>query len=902
MTEKIPLIQRFDPTLKELYPNIEWETMFGADFIAKWSQMNVYAFDIDDPIIYGTDICFQGPLILAEPKHKEFVNLTFKLDDEIIQVSKNPMKIKLFSEMIISADHFYYYFGDCFQPIYQEILLTLYGIIPNGVDPSKRLILFDNLRCQFRGQYLFKANTFEIRYPANNNYHILDDYMPIKLLKMNFMWREGYSVLNCYKLVSPRIYNGKEGPISVDLPKLNWTFKFHFVTDGKEDPKKFIVYPNVSKFNDENYDTYEHYRAKGIIMDDSALSFSEADKILPNVTMDLVHFEWFWKPLLYFAKTTHVKCQYTKKLGFRSINRLPIKYLIDMKRDGILRIIADCFVIRIFDHFPIDGINEIEGSSVDFRFNNFNMITNCDMSFERNIFKSKFRCESFTINATDFSHYLNGHKKNTTPTMMIMRPFNIDFDEKMIVSIDEISLHVNQLLIQYFQDFLSTIQNLKSKFSKPPKPYRDSNISEYPIEKVVLNSQKFRFYFTSLNNDAQVIAQLDKIHVYLLANDVDTALKLTSDKFRILTNAQMPNYINEDHSLLNVNSIDVFTANKSTQLQISMLSINAIPEDISMLHILMEEVFGSDTITPPLKQNDSQATQFKMVLKIPLFKIKVQTIIGIIESELQNIDLIFQQIVDNSELSLQVNMLYVKNLTKDTLFPNVLMRMNPSNTLLRNPMLQIQIRLPPKVSGAMIFSQAEVNMDPIIIYYDAQFFDNFTSNFMQQIEIQPKFKKPFLLELTNHRQMQFRFYDGSIFPQNETPKVSVHKSLHVKKKSLLPNVIMLRYFRLNPISLNATYKNEANKVLSEINGFQGHLHEIIYHDLSTTFTEFTEKLKADIATDMIPQFIKHMVGIRRPSMSPEQEIEEWLNNEDRKMSQKDKQKMLLFGQKTIKKK
>ena len=123
-----------------------------------------------------------------------------------------------------------------------------------------------------------------------------------------------------------------------------------------------------------------------------------------------------------------------------------------------------------------------------------------------------------------------------------------------------------------------------------------------------------------------------------------------------------------------------------------------------------------------------------------------------------------------------------------------------------------------------------------------------------------------------------------------------------KQTDNMQTMMMMRYFRLNPISMNVSYRNPDNKILSEINNFQGQLHEIIYHDLSVSFTDLVEKLMSDIARDMIPQFIKHFVGIKRPDKTQEQLVEEWLKSDNDKLSQKDKQKKLLFGPKTIKKK
>jgi hypothetical protein len=80
-----------------------------------------------------------------------------------------------------------------------------------------------------------------------------------------------------------------------------------------------------------------------------------------------------------------------------------------------------------------------------------------------------------------------------------------------------------------------------------------------------------------------------------------------------------------------------------------------------------------------------------------------------------------------------------------------------------------------------------------------------------------------------------------------------------------------------------------------VNNFQAHIHEIIYHDLTASPIALIDKLVYDIAVIMIPQFLKHCVGLKRSDITPEQAIVEWLNKDDQRMSVKDKQKMLLFG-------
>jgi superfamily I DNA/RNA helicase len=95
-------------------------------------------------------------------------------------------------------------------------------------------------------------------------------------------------------------------------------------------------------------------------------------------------------------------------------------------------------------------------------------------------------------------------------------------------------------------------------------------------------------------------------------------------------------------------------------------------------------------------------------------------------------------------------------------------------------------------------------------------------------------------------------------------------------------------------SMDFSYKNPENKILSEIHNFQSQIHEIIDHDLSANLTKLIGKVVTDIAYMMIPQFLKHCVGLKRPDLTPEEAIAAWLNTDDQKLTVKDKQKMWLF--------
>ncbi|OHT12693.1 hypothetical protein TRFO_17405 [Tritrichomonas foetus] len=913
-TEKIKFIHQVDPTTKLYYSDILWEAMFGVNAEMSWSKMEVFAFDIPKPLYYGTSILFKGPVIIAEPRHKEFVDLHFTVDGDKFVSSKSPLKLRMYTDLLISANEFYYYFSDCLQPIFQEMSLCFQSVFPLGVDPSDRLVWWDMMRLQMRGQFLFKANIFEARFMGTRDYRDLTDYMPIKLYGWRMLFREGDVLMNVERWISPRVYNDVDGPISLDLPKINWTFKFHWVSYQGCDTKKYIVLPIVKRFGEPNYDTYKDFRANEIIMDDSTLSFSEIGGIVPNFTLDLAHFEWFAMPLLIFGQSQLMKCQYRKKYGYRMDKRPPLKYFNELKRHGWLRIIANVFVFRIFDHFPISGSQNIQGSSVDLRLNDFQMMTHCDMQLYGSKFSSKFKAESLSINATDLAHYASVDPRRT-PSFITMAPLVVEYGDQTIVGIEEITLHFNQFLLRYIQDFMKTTEHIRDKFSKKKSTFCDSSIHDFPIEKVQLNVDVVRVLFVSLESELQAIGILEKTNLSMLGKpledeDLTTAIHVLIQQFKFMINTQDPD-ITGENPLICIEGPDIFTATKCSQLAIKSISLNTSPLDIAALNSILDECFGEEKpAAPPVNMNGNEPSESKVSLLVPEVRISLSTSNEYTTIDLKKINANFHNYVDKTlELSLMISQGHIIDSAKDPGFKDVLVKWEQQSVQKAGrPLIHIQLKMPPKISGAYIFSQVEINIEPTIICYDAKFWDDLILIFKKQMEEKPTYGDPFILMSENDSSMilPFQTFDKSIFPeqQEETQELyKTDKAIKIKKRTKsAKTMMMINYFRLNPISMNVSYRNPDNKILSEINNFQGQLHEIIYHDLSVEPTEIAEKLMADIAKDMIPQFIKHVVGIKRPDKTQEQMIEEWLKSDSDKLSQTDKQKKLLFGPKTVKKK
>ncbi|OHT04333.1 hypothetical protein TRFO_28157 [Tritrichomonas foetus] len=891
-TDKLKMIHQIDPITKKMYPNIDWDIMMGFNFELKSSNFQAFAFDIETPLIEATSINFVGPMIIARPISEKMVKSHFTIDGDTIPLYLNPANLIIYADMFVFADRFYCYYGDCFQSIYQEMTIRLYSMLPSCVDPSPRFAWFDLLRAFYRGQYLFKVDNFELRFPAKTNFRETDNYLPLRFNKFRLLCRENEITLNSERLTSPRIYNGREGPVIIDIPHIALTLRYHWISNG--DPRLFIAFPDPNKFH-KNYDAYRDFRAKEFVLNDSTLFMAKSDEIIPIVTFDVAHIDWLFEPFEYILDTREVKSQIPKKLGFKNLQRPRVKYFVELKRAGNIKIIGDSFIIRVFDHFPVNG--SVQGSSIDFRFDDITSFSSFDFLNDNSVLTSKFRCESLTVNATDLSYYASGIQMRS-PTILVMKPFNFDYGEQTIIEVNDMLIHFNQLLLKYLTDFISTID---FKFTLPNKQFKDAKITDYPICKISFAVDQARMFFTSLEYDLRIAVVLENAEYVVMANEDDeTAIGFTAEHLSTFTNDK-----NKENPLLTAQNVEIFYGNSNMNNTFGALTIFATPFDVSVLKYLRAEYSFEDQPNSPIQNS---ITEFKVTTNFPSIKMSATSVDDSIAGiDFENVQMVFKQSKDKTrEMMVMVMNATVRNASKDAPMQEVLLKWVEQSVVSANrPHIQLLLKMPPKMKGAYIFSQAEFNMEPSIVHYDSRFWESFVS-FLNSRFIQkpPRIKRQFTIRGANDKPMPFVVYDKTLFPESNVQKdFTTNKTIRVKKMRHDEQIVMMiRYLRINPISMDVTYKNPDNKILSEINNFQGQMHELIYHDLTTTTADLISKITFDVARDILPQFLKHVVGFRKPDITPEQEIEEWLKADDKRMSKEDKQKMLLFGAKNVKKK
>lgn len=964
--EKIKMIHQIDPTTKLLYSEIDWDLMLGFNFEFKAQTFKVFAFDIEEPIINVDSMNLKGPTIIACPASKDLANGQFIIDNEVIPLRLNPLNMILYTDMLIAADNFHFYYGFAFQSVYQEMTIRLYSLLPKTIDPSPRFAWFDLLRACFRGQFIFKADRFEWRIPATGSFRETDNYMPIRIEKFHLLCKEGEFALNADMLKTPRIYNGKEGPSVFEVPKFTATVRFNWESEKVDNDclqRRFIVLPDVNSFSVDGYDTYKYFRAKKISIDDLTIFLSKTESIVPTMTVDVAHLNWLIQPITYSLSRRHIKNRIAKKLGFRELQKPPYaKYFIELEMTSHVKIIGDTFVIRIFDHFPINGC--VQGSSIDFTFRSFTGYSDIE---HENLSNSKFKCESLSLNATDLSYYTYGGIRTRSPTILIMKPFCLEYSKEAVIKVDEVLLHFNQLLFKYLMDFVTSI-NFKLKITGRQNRLK-MTLDDFPIRTASIAVKCGKVFLTSLESDLQIVLVLDSVGFDLLTNNKKQGahhLKIAS--IAMLLNGKVKHHRKHGHrhrrkaktdisdstdgnesteidissndndndnteisseisdmndntenieksdnafnSFLTVSDVSIFYSQQNMINSFGKLVISATTNDVSIIKYLWNE-FRNDSDQPssPNHVSHGSITEFEMSSTLPSIKITLTIGDDIAEVNFDDVTAVLKKTLNKTnEAMLMIMNATIKNLSKDAPFPEALLKWNEQSIAKANrPHIQILLKIPPKIKYAHIFSQAEVNMEPSIVNYDAKFWESFMVLINARFEKKPpKSHNQFIITTGYGNQMPFVVYDKSLFPatsKHDSEDYSTNKTIHVKKANHDEHIIlMFRYLRINPILMNVTYRNSDNKILSEINNFQGQMHEIIYHDLTTTVENLVSKIMYDVAKDILPQFLKHVVGFKKQGATPEQEMEEWLNSEDKRMSKEDKQKMLLFGSRTLKKK
>jgi hypothetical protein len=455
-------------------------------------------------------------------------------------------------------------------------------------------------------------------------------------------------------------------------------------------------------------------------------------------------------------------------------------------------------------------------------------------------------------------------------------------------------VHLHQFSVRYLREFAAAAPRAPRAPPPEPAPFQDVKPSDYGITKVTGAVKSLRVYISSLDSDLQFAAQLRTIQFAQLLRDDGSpapAYHIAAEEVRLQRG-------DDDRPLVAVRKPSLFTACRCVSASVEAVEADLRPEELAGARLLAGELSAFRAASPVPAPRPSQ-------IKV---SIAVQSVAWTITAPPFAFDGSFghisggllRQCDETVDFSLVISHITARNVSRDASFREILARstaqQQPSTRPVQ-PHLRIRLKMPPKMSAHYVFSQAEVNIEPSVLSAEPATFEAVMAKFKQ--EYAPKRGRPAVLAFGRPaRSLPPVACTADFFPIPSLKERAFGESraaqlLSVKEET--EETMMWRYFRLNGVSMDFSYKNPENKILSEIHHFQGQIHEIIYHDLTASPAALIDKLVYDVAVIMIPQFLKHCVGLKRSDITPDQAIAEWLNKDDQRMSVKDKQKMLLFG-------
>lgn len=251
----------------------------------------------------------------------------------------------------------------------------------------------------------------------------------------------------------------------------------------------------------------------------------------------------------------------------------------------------------------------------------------------------------------------------------------------------------------------------------------------------------------------------------------------------------------------------------------------------------------------------------------------------------------------NSSFMALIQELNIKDIRPEAVKTEVFQRWTSQvDNNLNSPILRFQAKLSPPVGGIPIINHFEINLDPTKVNYEGSFFMTLISLVLSKEVKRPIFSKMY----SDYFEKEEIFLPKVEVDKEKLPIVDAESKFMEENKSTEINVktkkgddhMMLRYFKITSTKLNVSYHDAESKI-PDINEFNGLFHEIRYQDFNATMETLIQRLISDISSDMIPQFLKHMIGLGKIADSEEATLKMWLQNDHDKQS--DRQKSMLFG-------
>jgi hypothetical protein len=185
------------------------------------------------------------------------------------------MKRRISTDMQVDGDKFHYYFGTVDLTLDSELMIIFTQVPPYGVDPSARLAWFELLRMQWRRRYRFNFREWELRLAGSESDHDSGNCLAPVIERFVFFTRGGDSCFNCTRCTATRVCDYQRGPNTCALASIQMSMRFHWVTQtgpSSGDVRRRIVFPDVSQFSVDGYDTLADFRCTNAMIDEWTIS------------------------------------------------------------------------------------------------------------------------------------------------------------------------------------------------------------------------------------------------------------------------------------------------------------------------------------------------------------------------------------------------------------------------------------------------------------------------------------------------------------------------------------------------------------------------------------------------------------------------------------------------------
>ena len=989
-TGMVGKLQTFDPAVKEFYPNAEWETLEGLQAEGKLDKLEISCFDLPDPIITAEGFRVKGPIVFAEVKCNDMVDIDFTVNDKQFTVRKSAADLKFYSDLYMSASEASIIYGNAMLKTYDAFGDVFSTLFPDGVDPSPPLKWWDKLRSMFRGKYTFAIEIFMINLLGSRNQYDTRDVMNCVLTKANVVFEDEVSRITTDMF---QAYRGHGGPLIIYFPKFTANVTFTWQQDN-EDKRKHLMIPDVTKFNDPDYDTYAPFRSKGFDVD-MELDF-QSGEFTPYISVDYAHLEWLISPIMLYIDTDPLEEAYAKKYGIKLPKPTALMYLSELNQVYTIRFNVPVLSCRCFDHFPAVDKTTINGTSCDISFTQPNF--HCRMEFPRegeSEFDIGIISPAIHLNATDLADYAKTTEVLTTNIVEIL-DLEARYGVTSKVSVSSIKVYLNQILAMYISEFTKSIIHIMNKKAaqkeaeknkskqkqrlsqtNPSNQYEDEDSSSQSTsfsqsstttttttssDTVRTNSTKGQDLLTHLmrrrsdqrlasvfgqNKQYRRSTKIDNLDEYpvILFSATVPLLKVIVESMTYETNllaiirgakfdfrenaertlyaaeAQLQTasiyhnfdfYQNEEdlpRSMANIDTIKLIYHQTFAEqwhdnlldIEVDQVTANVNTNQFAIIKQLFSEVMPE---IPKDEKKLAMAAEDYFSLKIAIElgqgqlelrdQFSVEVAVAVLSKTSCNINM---SITGTTETVATIDNVFINDVRKEARYNGIVLMRWMDLTSADSPHLRVQMRSAPPVGGISIYNQVEFNLDPTTFNYDAEFANAIETMLTSSI-IAPRVENVSKYIKSNQSiQLPPVLIPLCLLP----PIVDEWTEFLMKMKSSEINIMveraernfLIRYFKVTDVKMNVSYRNEDNSIISEINEFNGELHDIIYQDLTTSFKGIVSKLIGTITLDMIPQFLKHLIGLGKISPAKEYDLKQWLN--DNHADAMAKKKQLIFG-------